>query len=407
MQSDIERPGHKAVITILASSDGPIVKRFSFKNNEIRVQPAAQISRGHARSVYIDGPMHLAGLLDGLAPNEAIALGRLPEVGRRFSLSSESDRRDGEISRTKQFLSWSDGPSWALLDIDTKGLPADVLEKIAGRALDKVVLDVVPELASVPRVIRASSSAGIQTPDGEIRPASGLHVFILVSNGHEVSKIIKAIHDRLWAAGLGYFYVSKSGNMLERSLVDVSVASRERLIFVAPPMVMPPLTRDPPPPRIFSDGLPLAYVNPPNPELVAQLKAAAREAIEPTARAQKKRYEDEQIDRVSTTLKISKTEARKIVKRRSATNVLFDDDLLETGRGRFERVGTFLDRVSGPVGIPCPLEGSEYSTSAAYFYPADAHSPVPRIVSFAHGQMTTFRFHRFRKLQGLQWIKTQ
>ena len=111
------------VITVLESSHGNIVKRFEYIDGEVRIQPTAQISRGYAQSIPAGGPSELSCILDRLAPNEAISLGRLTEIGRRLSLSSERSRRDGQVSRTKQFFCWHDGPAWALLDVDTKGLP--------------------------------------------------------------------------------------------------------------------------------------------------------------------------------------------------------------------------------------------------------------------------------------------
>jgi hypothetical protein len=394
------------LLTVLTSSHGPIVKRFSLVDDALLIDPSAQIYHGHAQTVFVDGPACLLSLIKSLKPNEALSLGTLSEVGPRFALSSEHLRREGEISRTKEFLKWNDGPAWMLLDVDTKGLPDTVLSKIGNRDLADAITDVVPEIATAPRVIRASSSAGIQMPDGTMRPASGLHVYVLVANGRDIPQLLGLIHDRLWAAGLGYFAVSKSGTLLERSLVDTSVGSPERLIFAAAPIVRLPLTRNPPPPRMFINGVPLAHVAPTDNVLVERLQSEAREIIKPTALAQQKHHEKRQIDHVSETLRITKAEARRIVKQRLEMQLLNEDDLLETGRGRFERVGDFLDRTVSPTALPCPIEGSNYGTSKAYFYPADSRSPVPRIVSFAHGNITVFNFARFRRLSGLCWIES-
>jgi hypothetical protein len=291
-----------------------------------------------------------------------------------------------------------------LLDIDTKGLPEQLLAKLDGHDLAGVIEHFVPELKTAPRFIRSSSSAGIVLPNGDLRPVSGLHVYVLVKKGENIPRLIRMIHDRLWAAGLGFFVISKAGGLLERSLVDISVGSPERLIFEAEPIVQPPLTRSPPPPRLFSTGEPLADVAAPDMDLVQRLKDEAREIIRPAATAQKKVHESDHINRVSSTLGISRVEARGIVKQRLEAQVLNDDDLLETGRGRFERVGDFLDRTKAATALPCPIEGSSYGTSKAYFYPPDDYSPVPRIISFAHGTTTRFHFARFNRLKGLCWV---
>lgn len=392
------------LLTVLTSSQKAIVKRFREVDGAVEIIPAAQIHRGHAETVAVGGPASLLTLIENLKPNQALSLGRLPQVGQLYSLASQSLRREGDITRSKEFFDWNDGPGLMLLDADTKGIPDAVLRTVAGRCLAEVIEEAVPEIKTAPRIIKSSSSAGISTSKGEIRKASGLHIYIYVANGRDVPMLLGLIHDRLWAAGLGFFTVSKSGGLLERSLVDVSVGSPERLIFAADPIVHPPLTRDPPPPRIFSEGLPLAYVAPPNLELVERLKAYAREAIKPAAKAQKKHHEAEQIDRVADKLHVPKAEARRIVKQRLEMQILNDDDLLETGRGCFEKVANFLDRVTRQTALPCPIEGSDYGMSTAYYYPANDRCPVPRILSFAHGKITEFHFARFRKLRGLTWI---
>lgn len=391
-------------LSVIASAHGPVVKRFSWDNDEVDVVSAAQISIGHARTVPVEGPEELAQLIDNLGPCEALSLGRLPQVGLTYSLTAQHLRREGDIARTKEFFRWNDGYAWMLLDIDTKGLPEQLLDKLDGRDLADEIKRVVPELAASPSFIRASSSAGIILPNGDLRPASGLHLYVLVEKGACIPHLLRVIHDRLWAAELGYYVLSKAGGLLERSLVDVSVGSPERLIFEAAPIVELPLKRSPPPPRLFSKGEPLAVVAAPDMDLVQRLKDKAKEIIRPAARVQKKRHENDQIDRVSRTLGISKTEARGIVKQRLEAQVLNDDDLLETGRGRFERVGAFLDRTTAATALPCPIEGSSYGTSTAYFYPPDHCSPLPRIISFAHGKITRFHFARFHRLKGLCWV---
>lgn len=393
-----------ALLTLISSSRGPIVKRFSWHNDDVVVVPAAQIYSGHARTVPVEGPEELARFIDNLSSCEALSLGRLQQMGQTYPLAAQHLRRQGDIARTKDFFRWNDGPAWMLLDIDTKGLPAVVLNKVAGRDLADVIMQVVPEIATAPLFIRASSSAGIALPNGDLRQASGLHVYVLVEKGERIPHLLRSIHDRLWAAGLGYFLVSSGGSLLERSLVDISVGSPERLIFEAAPIVEPPLKRNPPPPRLFSKGELLVDVAAPDKGLVQRLKDEAKELIKPAARVQKKRHETDQIDRVSRTLGISKLEARGIVKQRLDAQVLNDDDLLETGRGHFERVGGFLDRATSATALPCPIEGSSYGTSTAYFYPPDDYSPVPRIISFAHGTITRFHFARFHKLKGLCWV---
>ena len=230
----------QSYITIIASSHGPIVKQFSYVDGAVHVEPSAQVSRGKAKTVALKGPEELLRIITSLKSNEALSLGRLQEVGRTYPLTSEGLRREGEISRTKSFLFHHEGPAWMLLDVDVKGLPPHILEKINNRDLYDVIVGVVPELACAPTLVRPSSSAGITLPDGSSRPASGLHIYVQVNNGLRVQQLIELIHNRLWAAGLGFYAISKAGTLLDRSLVDTAVGGAERLVFEAAPIVVQP-----------------------------------------------------------------------------------------------------------------------------------------------------------------------
>ncbi len=393
-----------SLITIISSDHGPIVKQFSYVDGEVHAEQWAQVSRGKAKTVALKGPEELLRIITSLKSNEALSLGRLQEVGRTYPLTSEGLRREGEISRTKSFLFHHEGPAWMLLDVDVKGLPPHILEKINNRNLYDVIVGVVPELACAPTLVRPSSSAGITLPDGSSRPASGLHIYVQVNNGLRVQQLIELIHNRLWAAGLGFYAISKAGTLLDRSLVDTAVGGAERLVFEAAPIVLLPLKRHPPQPVVHHGDSGLGEVVSADMEAVGDLKARARESVAPEAKAKRKCHEEEHVVRVAEKLLVPKNEARRIVKQRLDMQVLNDDDVLETARGRFETVSQFLDRTTTKTALPCPFEGSEYGLSTAYFFPADERSPIPRIISFAHGDVTPFSFARFSRLRGLEWL---
>ena len=53
-----------------------------------------------------------------------------------------------------------------------------------------------------------------------------------------------AAHERCWLAGYGWYLISASGQMLERSIVDVTVSQPERLFYEGQPMLGRGLTQD-------------------------------------------------------------------------------------------------------------------------------------------------------------------
>ena len=52
---------------------------------------------------------------------------------------------------------------------------------------------------------------------GEALPGSdGVHVYVLVKDGADIERCLRALHERCWLAGLGWMMVSSSGGLLER-----------------------------------------------------------------------------------------------------------------------------------------------------------------------------------------------
>lgn len=395
-----------AYLSVFSSASGPVVKRFSLVSGQVKATASARIHTGKARSVRADDPEELKELLDGLGTNEAVGLGILETVNQTFPLVTKDALQAGAVSRSGEFFRHNEGAGWGLLDVDTKDLPPSVYAKLAGGDIVAKIFRAVPELEKTAHLIRPSSSAGIIKPDGTVREATGTHVFVRLEYAPNLPQLLQVMHDRCWIAGLGYMRLSKAGHVLERSPIDLAVAGAERLIFEAPPMVQPPLSRVRPPDRLQSGGS-LFELVPPDPTLVVQLKQQAREELKPIAARMAQQFEAEQVEKIRSGTKVSKTEARRIFRQRMQGGELSDDDVLETSTGVFERVGDFLDRVTWVHGLPCPIEGSSYGPSNAAFYPAGSRSPEPRIISYAHGAMTVFYFERYRHLRGLRWLPKQ
>jgi hypothetical protein len=105
---------------------------------------------------------------------------------------------------------------------------------------------VLPALKGTAHVARLSTSAGLfRTDSGGALPGSdGVHVYIVVKDGADIERFLRALHDRCWLAGLGWMIVSKSGALLERSIVDRTVGGPERLVFEGGPVLLPPLQQD-------------------------------------------------------------------------------------------------------------------------------------------------------------------
>jgi hypothetical protein len=71
-----------------------------------------------------------------------------------------------------------------------------------------------------------------------------LHIYIAVKDGTDIRRFLRAFHVRCWLAGFGWMMVSKSGALLERSLVDRMVGGAERLVFEGAPILVKPIRQD-------------------------------------------------------------------------------------------------------------------------------------------------------------------
>ena len=392
-----------AYVTIVTSSTGPVNKEIYLRGSKICKDPNAQIYQGFAKTVPAATSENLSSVIANLKQNEAIALGQLKQLGQSFRLTTRAELHSGSIARSKDFFHHSNCVGWLLLDVDTKDLPLDIIDKLAGRSAFDVLLSVMPELLLTETLVRASSSAGILKPDGSEQDATGLHIFIKIADQSQSKRILQLIHDRCWEAGYGFFALAADGKLLERSLVDTAVHGAERLVFEAKPNVLPPLKKRKIPDEVFRGGA-LNSIREPNHEQVYYLKNEAREIIKPVSRKAKRQYIEDKTEKVMAATGLSRTNASKIVKQRLDRRDLAEHDILELGRNKYVKVSDFLDNASGSVGMPCPIEGSEYGSSTAYFYPVDDHRPYPRIISYAHGQIMEFTFTRYRHLKGLVWL---
>jgi hypothetical protein len=233
---------------------GPLTKRISLASDGTLVSDgsACVMTNGTAERVKIVGIDELAALIGSLHPSQAIALGALrTDLPDRVEVTTKKGLVNGVarpdiIARTGANIVYH-GPAFALLDFDTKGMPAGVAAELkrAGGFWD-ALLTVLPALKDTAHVTRRSTSAGLSRADtGETLPGSdGVHVYVEAKDGADSERFLQALHDRCWLAGLGWMMVSTSGALLERSIVDRMVGGPERLVFEGGPVLVPPLQQD-------------------------------------------------------------------------------------------------------------------------------------------------------------------
>ena len=242
-------------ITLLKKSDGILSKVITaaVDGSPVSDGSACRMSSGMAKRMSLpDGAQTLADLIEKMAPNEALSLGRLvSSVGKSAPVTTVSRLKSapvGAIARSRDFLEFMpDAPAFMLLDIDRKGMPQAVVDRIdAAGGVVPLLTELFPELMKAARVERASTSAGISnTATGQAFAGSGgMHIYLLVEDGADIPRALAALCDRLWLNRCGWLNVGSAGQVLVRSPVDASVGSPERLCFEGAPIVEPPLTQD-------------------------------------------------------------------------------------------------------------------------------------------------------------------
>ena len=121
---------------------GPLTKKISLSPDGTLVSDgsACVMTHGTAERVKIAGIDELAALIGSLHPSQAIALGALrTDLPDRVEVTTKKRLVNGVarpdvIARTGANIVYH-GPAFALLDFDTKGMPADVaaeLQRLGG-----------------------------------------------------------------------------------------------------------------------------------------------------------------------------------------------------------------------------------------------------------------------------------
>jgi hypothetical protein len=392
-------------LTKFTKDGGPLTKKIFLAPDGTLVKDdsACAMARGTAERIWVDGVDQFGALLKDLVVSQALALGMLQaglpdkvEITTKKTLMNGVARPD-LIARTGANIVYH-GPAFALLDFDTKGMPAGVAAEIkrAGGGFWRALLTVLPVLDDIARVGRRSTSAGLSRADtGAALPGSdGLHVYVEVKDGGDIERFLRALHDRCYLAGFGWMIVSVSGALLERSIVDRMVGRPERLVFEGGPVLIPPLQQDKESRRpIAVDGVMLdtAAVCPAL-SIVAQtqldeLKDKERERLAPEVAKARAAFVEAQAQKLSARTGMAESAARRVIGRqcegvlRPDIELPFDDPELA---GCI--VGDVLadpERFEGET-LADPLEGIDYGPCKAKIMRRP--DGTPWIHSFAHGR---------------------
>jgi hypothetical protein len=300
-----------ALVTVITKAAGSLSKRIHLNGDGELVKDASQcaLARGKAVMLEAGDAFTLASLIDSLTSNQALTLGQVKgaQPGETKIVVSKDEGPDGigAVARSLDHFHFAPNvPAWALLDFDG-------LVDIAA------IETVVPAVRHAAQVTRPSTSAGIvNVATGvPIANSSGGHVYIGVADGADIGRFLNVLGDRLWLAGRGHIALSSVGSMLERTLVDVAVASPERLVFEGPPTLGPGLRQEretvPCDGAFIDTRVVCPDLNGAEEAQIQALKAAAKAAIRPKAEAVQAAWIDARAPEIASKRGLPEAEIRR------------------------------------------------------------------------------------------------
>jgi putative DNA primase/helicase len=230
----------------LATNDAGLAAKVFWqgKDGKIEGRSAASIYQGRIVTAEVDSLDAFMAMRTTLTSRQAFIYGTSKHREARLVTQKElgeSASAEAVIARTQDYLSFASGrPGIFMLDCDVReGHPPK-----HWKDLDAILCGTAPGWSKVMRAWTQSSTSSIRTTDGvdEIG-MGGWRCYVIVDDASKIADVGAFIYQALWGAGHGYVTVSRSGQVLDRSLVDAAVWKPERLDFAAPPHLGPGLER--------------------------------------------------------------------------------------------------------------------------------------------------------------------
>jgi hypothetical protein len=239
-------PASALVTVVTAAKPKNLSKGYYLDDGEVKKRAGGILVRGHAKVFSIRSLEDLKTVLTALSTQQALIYGVTKGHNSIKLMSSNEWGKAGKpsdtIPRTKEHFEWPDGSGIMMLDYDPG--PGD--EALPRDELVRVVREAVPGLKNVPMLWVPSASSHIinSETDEDLTGLKGQRLYLLVDDARDIPRAGKALVDALWEAGYGRIEISKSGQQLERTIVDASVWQPNRLDFAAGANCEPPLYQD-------------------------------------------------------------------------------------------------------------------------------------------------------------------
>jgi P4 family phage/plasmid primase-like protien len=295
-----------AKLTVITSVyPAQMSKAYALSENGTLVKgtTSAHLSDGTYEVRDVDGLAGMSALLTSLATNQVLVYGlpKHPEGSITIRAKIRPDSAPNVIARSNEFFRFHAGPAWMFMDYDPKSETALTADELLVN-----LRAACPELFRAGALVYPSASSHIcNAATGEDYTGSrGLHIYIPVVTGADIPRASAALQEHLWEIGHGYIEISKSGALLERTILDPSVAQEAKLDFAAgaicgkgleqrrgTPLVIEPTSKD----THLDTGKHVKDVK--NKAHVASLKETAKMMVSSEASKVRERYATERATR--------------------------------------------------------------------------------------------------------------
>lgn len=233
----------------------PVTKklRLAGDGSVEKISTANQLHEGKITRIECT-PESFIDVLKKIGPNDCLsyALPVDPTVSRVVSRSKyqASGKPSDTTTRTAEKMAWPDGPAIFMGDYD----PRDDLV-YSREELCEQVYKCCPAMRDAAHIWSASASSCLinKKTKKEVCGIRGQRLYIVVVDGTDIPRAGAVFCKRSWLNGQGYIQISKSGAMLERSLLDGAVFQPNRIDYCAPPVCEPPLKSRKPIPTLMGN----------------------------------------------------------------------------------------------------------------------------------------------------------
>lgn len=230
--------------TLITSKKPEILAKKHYLNdkNEHVCETSAHISSGIAETITINSAAEFAEILKNANTNNAIC-GGITDFDKVNIVSQNSFHNQANtITRTKEYFHFSENkPGILILDYD----PPKNSKALTKDEFISAIAAIIPDFKNHAYIWTTSSSSLIYNNNIEIKGITGQRLYLFVENADDIPRAGKNLHDRLWLKNHGYFYVSKSGKAIDRSIIDTSIWQSNHLDFVGGARCILPLTQKP------------------------------------------------------------------------------------------------------------------------------------------------------------------